>query len=82
MRTTKKKAVAKKFDPYAILEPVVSSNILKMGWHEGISYILFKGEVLYVFKDFTLKQFHDIRDAKSVGKALIATGAKGVRYTA
>ena len=81
-RTIKKKAASKKFDPHSILEAVKSSHILKMGWHEGKTYVLFKGEVLYEYVDFTQKQFHEIRDAQSIGKALHATGVKGTKWIA
>ena len=82
MARTKKTKNNQKFDPYKILEVVKSSNVLKMGWHEGKTYVLYKGEVLYVFDAFTEEQYWQIRKAESIGKALFATGAKGVKYKA
>lgn len=81
-RLTKSGPKKQKFDPRSVLKPVKSSNIEKMGWHNNIIYVLFKGDKLYAFNGFDLETFGAIIKAESVGKALHALGVKGTLLNA
>lgn len=66
-----------------ILTPVVSSNVHSIGFHNETMYVKYhkdiKTEVVYIFKGIDWNDYFAIKNSESVGKAIIATGIKGVK---
>ena len=77
MRTAKRKVVKAKL----VLKPVESSNVMAMGYKGKDMYVQYMNKMIYVFKDFPHGDYVEIINSSSIGKALHATGIKGVLYT-
>lgn len=59
---------------------VQSSNVAFVGLGTGNKmYVQYKNEAMYVFDEIGRDQFLSILKAESVGKAILATGIKGVK---
>jgi hypothetical protein len=76
MRTVKRKAIKEKL----VLKPVESSNILAIGYKGKDMYVQYNNKVIYIFKDLPKTTYLEIINSSSIGKALHATGIKGIPY--
>jgi hypothetical protein len=63
--------------PILNLYAVKSSNIDSMGRIGTSTFVLYKNNSLYLFKNMAEQQYLDIMNSESIGKALHATGLKG-----
>ena len=60
------------------LIPVESGHIAAMGWEDGTMVVRFKNGDEYAYR-VDEDVFESIRDADSVGRALVKCGVKGQR---
>ena len=63
------------------MEPVKSSAITHIGYHDGCMYAKYNSGTVYRFKGVTEKMHQVLLSSKSIGKHLLGMGIKGEKFT-